>query len=589
VVFSSQSFTAPTLDKKPKLGKKMISSSVFRGAFKSIGKSTTIKIPKGMQIGASKSYVDPSYLRKEESTPIEQTLVETNNILIEIQNQLATDFAYRIAKEKEDIQKIKITSDKEKKSRAEAGVESVKKIGGFVKNQVDKVTTPVKGFFQKILDFFGAIITGFVVNKAIDWLTKPGNAEKIAGIFTFIGKHWKPILAVIGGFLLTNVVLKIYRLYKLIRGALRLIGIGRRGAGAGAGDAIRRGGLIRNAAGGRRGVNVEMERITRAKPGSGGLLHERVDVYKRTKNPVAKAVQKAEVLSKLAGKKVVKALGAKGLMKFLRPVFKRVPVFGALIDFAVSLALGEPIGRAAAKSVGMLLGSALGTLIPIPGVGTFAGGLLGDFVGGKIYDAIVGEKQEDPLKMNRGGIVPGPNINKDIVPILATPGEAVVPKKETARFSGFLSDIISNGGELFEKMFLSLRKQEYNNNIFKEANEKFEESIEVLSKYFKKETLKALDPNLYNKLYGAIGGPRDSMTNKSLNPVKKNTSNMSMRSMNRSPSITMLPPISAATNLSASKVNSTPSGGDSIIALDAEDNDNFYVSYYTASSLGLGV
>ena len=102
MVFSSQSFTAPTLDKNPKLGKKMVSSSVFRGASKAIGKSTTIKIPKGMQIGGSKSYVDPSYLRKEENTPIEQTLVETNNILIEIQNQLATDFAYRIPKEQED-------------------------------------------------------------------------------------------------------------------------------------------------------------------------------------------------------------------------------------------------------------------------------------------------------------------------------------------------------------------------------------------------------------------------------------------------------------------------------------------------------
>ena len=572
----------------------MVSSSVFRGASKAIGKSTTIKIPKGMQIGASKSYVDPSYLRKEESTPIEQTLVETNNILVEIQNQLAVDFAYRIAKEKEDIQKIKIASDKEKKSRAEAGVESVKKIGGFVKNQVDKVTAPVKGFFQKILDFFGAIITGFVANKAIDWLTKPGNAEKIAGIFTFIGKHWKPILAVIGGLFLTNVVLKIYRLYRILRGALRLIGIGRRGGSAAgsAGDNIgRRGGLIRNAAGGRRGfgqLTPDVKTFTR-KGAFGETIKFDKTVMTRTKNPVAKAVQKAEVLSKLAGKNVVKALGAKGLMKFLRPVFKRIPVFGALIDFAVSLALGEPIGRAAAKSVGMLLGSALGTLIPIPGVGTFAGGLLGDFVGGKIYDAIVGEKQEDPLKMNRGGIVPGPNINKDIVPILATPGEAVVPKKETSRFSGVLNDIITNGGELFEKMLLSLRKQEYNNNIFKEANEKFEESVDVLSKYFKAQTLKVLDPDLYNKLYGAIGGPRDSMANKSLNPVKKNTSNMSMRSMNRSPSITMLPPISAATNLSASKVNSTSSGGDSIIALDAEDDDNFYVSYYTASSLGLGV
>ena len=137
-------------------------------------------------------------------------------------------------------------------------------------------------------------------------------------------------------------------------------------------------------------------------------------------------------------------------------------------------------------------------------------------------------------------------------------------------------------------MLLSLRKQEYNNNIFKEANEKFEESVDVLSKYFKAQTLKALNPDLYNQLHASIGGPSDS---RSMSPVKKNTPNMSMRSMSRSPSITMLPPISAgnSTNLSASKVNSTSSGGDSITALDAEDDDNFYVSYYTASSLGLGV
>jgi hypothetical protein len=95
-----------------------------------------------------------------------------------------------------------------------------------------------------------------------------------------------------------------------------------------------------------------------------------------------------------------------GFMKFLRPVFKRIPVFGGLLDFAISLALGEPIGRAAAKAVGLTLGAGLGSLIPIPGVGTIAGGVLGDWVGGTLYDAIAG-KPNPEQKMSEGGVMVG--------------------------------------------------------------------------------------------------------------------------------------------------------------------------------------
>ena len=106
-----------------------------------------------------------------------------------------------------------------------------------------------------------------------------------------------------------------------------------------------------------------------------------------------------------------KAFGTKGAMAFLRPVFKRIPIFGGLIDFAVSLALGEPLGRAAAKSVGMMLGAALGSLIPVPGVGTFLGGWAGDFVGGAIYDAISGSKRNSDKEIPSfagGGLSDGP-------------------------------------------------------------------------------------------------------------------------------------------------------------------------------------
>ncbi|AOO11728.1 hypothetical protein Np050604_011 [Cyanophage S-RIM44] len=107
---------------------------------------------------------------------------------------------------------------------------------------------------------------------------------------------------------------------------------------------------------------------------------------------------------RLGGKKLAKSAvvqGSQALLKkvalpLLRPIFKRIPLVGGLIDFVVSLALGEPIGRAAAKAIGATLGGALGTLIPIPGVGTIAGGILGDIVGGAIYDAATGGAPKDP-------------------------------------------------------------------------------------------------------------------------------------------------------------------------------------------------
>ena len=94
--------------------------------------------------------------------------------------------------------------------------------------------------------------------------------------------------------------------------------------------------------------------------------------------------------------KAATALAPKMVLGFLRPIFKRIPIVGGLIDFVVSLAMGEPIGRAAAKAIGATLGGALGTLIPVPMVGTIAGGILGDLVGGAIYDAVMGGAPSEP-------------------------------------------------------------------------------------------------------------------------------------------------------------------------------------------------
>jgi hypothetical protein len=90
-----------------------------------------------------------------------------------------------------------------------------------------------------------------------------------------------------------------------------------------------------------------------------------------------------DVLAKRASPKI----GGKFIGKFGR-VFGRVPIVGGLIDFALSMMMGEKLGRAAARAVGATAGAALGSFIPVPGVGTILGGIIGDIVGGALYDTL---------------------------------------------------------------------------------------------------------------------------------------------------------------------------------------------------------
>jgi muramidase (phage lysozyme) len=120
---------------------------------------------------------------------------------------------------------------------------------------------------------------------------------------------------------------------------------------------------------------------------------ELVDLLENKPKPVAPVAKRT---------KVGAIPGAKFFGKFGR-VFGRIPIIGGLIDFAVSLMFGEKIGRAAARAVGSMLGAALGTFIPVPGVGTIIGGILGDIVGGALYDTL--ESFNKPKRMASGGQV----------------------------------------------------------------------------------------------------------------------------------------------------------------------------------------
>jgi hypothetical protein len=89
-------------------------------------------------------------------------------------------------------------------------------------------------------------------------------------------------------------------------------------------------------------------------------------------------------------------------------IFGRIPVIGGLIDFALSMMMGEPIGRAAAKAVGSGIGLGLGALIPVIGqigVGPIIGSIIGDIIGGALYDTLSAFGK--PKKHASGGSVGG--------------------------------------------------------------------------------------------------------------------------------------------------------------------------------------
>ena len=108
----------------------------------------------------------------------------------------------------------------------------------------------------------------------------------------------------------------------------------------------------------------------------------------------ARSASKGNVLKgglrKAPGRLATKILGKAGI-KLVKKTFGRIPIMGGLIVAVASLLGGEPIGQALFKGVGSALGGALGTLIPIPIIGTTIGMLAGEFVGDLLYSLILGK------------------------------------------------------------------------------------------------------------------------------------------------------------------------------------------------------
>ena len=113
-----------------------------------------------------------------------------------------------------------------------------------------------------------------------------------------------------------------------------------------------------------------------------------------------------------AGKTGLKAISGtlKAAKRIISPIVKKIPFIGPIVDFLLNVfVFKEPLGKSAFMAIGAGLGGSigamLGTLIPVPGVGTaigaFVGGAGGDILGGMIYDAIFGGKAAEDKQKNK--------------------------------------------------------------------------------------------------------------------------------------------------------------------------------------------
>ena len=148
---------------------------------------------------------------------LEKSLVETNQILIQIQQELMRSSALRSKEEKSKLDREKRGASRAKLSAEESQLEkSSRRIKDSVGEKAEGTLAPVKGIFERIMDFLGAMVIGIAGNAIFEWLKDPENMEKVKGWFSWIKDNWKWAAAAVGAIALLPVVSTIAGILKPI-------------------------------------------------------------------------------------------------------------------------------------------------------------------------------------------------------------------------------------------------------------------------------------------------------------------------------------------------------------------------------------
>jgi len=319
-----------------------------------------------------------------------------------------------LAAEKKKLNESKRQDSSKRREKIEEKLETKPKAEG------DKIKTPSlprMGFLDWVKNFIGNIILGYFAVRLVDHL------PKIIPIVKFLGKATDFVIGV-GGKLLDGLVTFIdwgYKAYDATRGFVKnLFG----------NDGVKQfeqlsgllnqflnlaliAGMVAAGSGGGRGGKGGASSGVRPRPGQGGRPRVTTSGGGRAggidiRNPLR---QRPKVTTGRGGNKA--------LLSSVRPFLKRIPlpVVGALVDFGLSVALGENPGRAAFRAIGAGLlgavGAAAGTVVPVAGnfIGGLLGGVAGDAIGGVLYDFFFGSGMPSgkgkTVKKAGGGVTRG--------------------------------------------------------------------------------------------------------------------------------------------------------------------------------------
>ena len=337
-----------------------------------------------------------------------------------------------IAAQKKEIEDKKKQGSEQRRAKQEQKLEKPKK---NKKLDMKGMKMPKTGILDGIFNFIANVLMGMLVLKLMEF----GEAIEKSGVLQFIGKAADFVLK-FGGKLLDGLMTLIDKAYQLYDGlgdkvAEVFVEDGRKAFD----DFSSTLNKVLNAtisvalvaaalSGGMSKIPVDKVKALKNVPGKNRLAKNKTlrrYISRFGRKAAERRFGKAAVqqlggrfarsgATNLARQAMVKGLGKKGtkqLLKsmktFVSPIVKRIPLVGALIDFALNyFVFKEPIGRAAFMAIGAGLGTwvggLLGTAIPIPLVGTAIGAFLGaaggDILGGAIYDMIFGGQSEDAAK-----------------------------------------------------------------------------------------------------------------------------------------------------------------------------------------------
>ena len=208
----------------PKLGKSLISSSVFSApiAAPKMQSSKLLDIDTD-QLKTNVDRVDDIValenrvatnekkititknilkLQQQNRTKVNESLSEVNNILTDIGSALALDFANRISNEQEEAKEQSAERQKKKVKKEESFLEKTRnKVSEKITSTASAVMKPVQGIFDRLKSFALTVGAGILANAALTWLQDEENQQKLMGIFDVLKEHWKWVLAGIGVFL----------------------------------------------------------------------------------------------------------------------------------------------------------------------------------------------------------------------------------------------------------------------------------------------------------------------------------------------------------------------------------------------------